>query len=170
MRDLQPVWWKNVLKKSPIKHDFVRFGSIFDPAVILSCEMKLLQKWFKSLLNQFMISKILSPNQCDSILLEFRSSVDNKLKKYRAQFKEFDENHDWLDDFCFNQVFAKNYTDLPFVIKVVLTLSHDQAFSEQQFSINNTVLDNNMKEESIVARKHIIDHVRNKSWCHIPLK
>ena len=88
----------------------------------------------------------------------------------RAKVKEFDENRVWLDDFCFYQVFAKNYTDLPFVIKVVLTLSHDQAFSEQQFSINNTVLDNNMKEESIVARKHIIDHVRNKSWCHIPLK
>ena len=35
---------KKLLKKSPIKQDFVRFGSIFDPAVILSCEMKLLQK------------------------------------------------------------------------------------------------------------------------------
>ena len=88
MRDLQPVWWKNFLKKSSIKHDFVRFGSIFDPAVILSCEMKLLQKWFKSFLNQFMISKILSPNQCDSILLEFTSSIDNKLKKYRAKVKK----------------------------------------------------------------------------------
>ena len=108
-----------------------------------------------------MISKILSSNQCDSIPLEFTSSIDNKLKKYRAKVKEFDENHDWFDDFCFNKVFAKNYTDLPFVIKVVLTLSHDQAFSEQQFSINNTVLDNNMKEENIVARRHIIDHVRN---------
>ena len=117
---------KKLFEKSPIKCDFVRFCSIFDPAVISSCKAKVLQKRFKSLLNQFMISKILSPNQRDSILLEFTSSIDNKLKKYRAKVKEFDENHDWLDDFCFNQVFAKNYTDLPFVVKVVLTLSHDQ--------------------------------------------
>ena len=34
--------------------------------------------------------------------------------------------------------------------------------SQSQFSIKNTVLDNNMKEESIVARKHIIDRLINK--------
>ena len=64
-----------------------------------------------------------------------------------------------MDDFCFNQVFANNYADLSFAIKVVLTLSHGQASTEQQFGIGNTVLDGNMKEESTVARKHIIDHV-----------
>ena len=95
--------------------------------------------------------------------MEFTSFIDNKLKKYRAKVQAFDENHDWLDDFCFNQVFANNYADLSFFIKVVLTLSHNQVFTEQQFSINNTALDNNMKEESIVVRKHIIDHVKNKS-------
>ena len=41
--------------------------------------------------------------------------------------------------------------------------------SQSQFSINNTVPDNNMKEESIVAIKHIIDHVKNKRWCNVPL-
>ena len=110
-----------------------------------------------------MVYKILSPNQCDSITLEFTSFIDNKLKKHRAKVQAFDENHDWLDNFCFNQAFANNYANLSFVIKVVLTLSDDQAFTEQQFSINNAVLDNNMKEESIVTRKHIIDHLRNRS-------
>ena len=62
-----------------------------------------------------------SPNQCDSTTLEFTSFIDNELKKYRAKVEEFDENHDRLDDFCFNQVFTNNYADLSFVIKVVLT-------------------------------------------------
>ena len=35
---------KKLFEKSPIKRDFVRFGSIFDPAVILSCKTKVLQK------------------------------------------------------------------------------------------------------------------------------
>ena len=109
-----------------------------------------------------MMSKILSPNQCNFITLEFTSFIGNELKRYRAKLEEFDENHDGLGDFCFNQVFANNYADLSFVIKVVLTLSHDQTFTEPQFSINDTVLDNYLKEESIVARKHITDCVINK--------
>lgn len=105
-----------------------------------------------------MISKILSPNQYDSVTLELTSFIDIDLKKYRAKVEEFDENQDRLDDFCFNQVFANNYADLSFVIKVVLSLRHGHTSAEQQFSITNIVLESNMKEESIVARKHI-DHV-----------
>ena len=109
-----------------------------------------------------MISKILSPNQCDSVTLEFTSFIDNELKKYRAKVEEFDENHDRMDDFYFNRVFANNNADLSFIIKVVLTLSHGQASTERKFSVSNTVLDNNMKEEGTVARKYIFDHVRGK--------
>ena len=60
---------KKLFEKSFIKCDFVRFNFIFDPTVILSCETKVLQKRFKSPLDQFMISKILSPNHCDSVML-----------------------------------------------------------------------------------------------------
>ena len=153
---------KKLFEISPIKCGFVKFCLIFDPAVILSCETKVLQKRFKSLLSQYMISRIFSPNHCDSVMLEFTSFIDNELKKYRAKVEEFDKNHDRLDDFYFNQVFANNYDDLSFFIKVVLTLSHCQASTERQFSFNNTVLDNNMKEENTIARKHIIDLMRSK--------
>ena len=119
--------------------------------------MKVLQKRFKSLFNHFTTLKILSLNQCDSVMLEFTSFIENELKKCRAKIEEFDENHDQWDDLYFNQIFANNYADLSFVIKVVPTLSHGQASTEQQFSIDNTVLDNNMKEESILAKKHIFD-------------
>ena len=129
---------------------------------ILSCEKKVLQKRFKSFLNQYMISKIFSPNQCNSTMLEFTSFINNELKKYRARVEEFDKNHDRSDDFYFNKVFANNYDDLPFFMKVVLTLSHCQASTERQFSFSNTVLDNNIKEENTVARKHIIHHMRSK--------
>ena len=143
-----------LFEKIPIKCDFVRVCSIFDRAVILSCEAKVLQKRFKSLLNQFMISKILSSNQYYSVTVKFTSFIDIDLKKYRAKVEEFNENQDRLDNFCSNQVFANNYADLSFAIKVVLTLRHGRTSTEQQFSITNIVLDSNMKEESIVARKH----------------
>ena len=153
---------KKLFEKLPIKCDFARFCSICDPAVILSCEAEVLQKRFKSLLNQFMISIILSPNQCDSITLEFTSFIGNELQKYRAKVEEFNENHNWSDNFCFNQVFANNYAGISHVIKVFLTLSHGRASTEQQFSITNIVLDNNRKEESVVAKQHITDQLWSK--------
>ena len=48
---------------------------------------------------------------------------------------------------------------MAFVIKTILTLSHGQAAVERSFSINKSVVDVNMKEESIVARKTIKDHM-----------
>ena len=53
----------------------------------------------------------------------------------------------------------KKYVNLAFVIKMILTLSHGQAAVERSFSINKSVVDVNMKEESIVARKTIKDHM-----------
>ena len=53
----------------------------------------------------------------------------------------------------------KKYVNLAFVIKMVLALSHGQAAVERSFSINKSVVDVNMKEESIVARKTIKDHM-----------
>ena len=67
-------------------------------------------------------------------MLEFTSFIDNEFKIYRAKVEEFDESQDRWYDFYFNQVFANNYTDLAFVIKVVLTLSYGQASTEQQFN------------------------------------
>lgn len=154
---------QKLFERSPIKSDFVRFCSIFDPAVILSCEKKVLQKRFKLLLNQFMSFSILSPAQCDSAVLEFNSFLDNELKKHRDNFEKFEESKNRLDDFYFNYAFVNCYENLSFIIKVVLTLSHGQASIERQFSVNHLVLDNNMKEESIVARKHIIDHMKSNS-------
>ena len=101
----------------------------------------------------------MSPNKYDSVTLDFTGFIDTDLKKCGAKVEEFNEKQHRLDDFYFNQVFANNYADLSFAIKVVLTLRHSHTSTEQQFSITNIVLDSNMKEESIVARTHIIDHV-----------
>lgn len=64
-------------------------------------------------------------------MLQFTSFVDNELKKYRDKVEEFNKNQDRQDDFCYNQVFANNCSDLSFAIKVVLnnlaTVKHPQS-------------------------------------------
>ena len=61
--------------------------------------------------------------------------------------------------FFFSLPAIKKYVNLAFVIKMILTLSHGQAAVERSFSINKSVVNVNMKEESIVARKTIKDHM-----------
>ena len=47
------------------------------------------------------------------------------------------------------------------MVKLVLTLFHGQASVEREFSINNIVDNNNMKEHTIMAKKYIIDHMNS---------
>ena len=47
-------------------------------------------------------------------------------------------------------------------MKVILTLSHGQASAERSFSVNNTVINVKMSEDSVVAKvakKIIKDHM-----------
>ena len=78
-------------------------------------------------------------------------------------FEKIKEESDPLDNFFFQKVNIQNYKTLSFVVKLVLTLSHGQAFVERQFSVNNQVnnmIDNNMQMMSIVAWKQTINHMK----------
>ena len=65
----------------------------------------------------------------------------------------------WVGDFYFADLDLGKFPDLSFLIKIVLTLSHGQAAVERSFSVNNSVLNLNMKEDSIVAKKIVKDHM-----------
>ena len=100
------------------------------------------------------------PSQCDAAVMDFTSFCSNEFKKFRLEFEGFKEEHDRLDNFFSQKVNIQNYKTLSFVIKSVLTLTHGQASVEGRFSVSNQLLDNNMQMMSIVARKHIISHMK----------
>ena len=64
----------------------------------------------------------------------------------QIKFQEFDKSKTCLDDF-------KLFKNLVKVVKSVLTLSHGQVSIDRKFSVNKFMLETNMKEELIVARK-----------------
>ena len=70
----------------------------------------------------------------------------------QIKFQEFDKSKTCLDDF-------KLFKNLVKVVKSVLTLSHGQVSIDREFSVNKFMLETNMKEELIVARKLIRDHM-----------
>ena len=70
----------------------------------------------------------------------------------QIKFQEFDKSKTCLDDF-------KLFKNLVKVVKSVLTLSHGQVSIDREFSVNKFMFETNMKEELIVARKLIRDHM-----------
>ena len=152
-----------IFERSPIKQEFLRSCLVFDPAFILSNNKQGLIKRFKSLLQYLLNLKIMSPTQCDTAVQEYDQFCDNELKKFRVIFEEFNENETRLDHFFFTKVNANAYETLSFVIKLILTLSHGQACVERQFSVNNRVLQDNMGKDTIIARKHIINHMNSEN-------
>ena len=78
--------------------------------------------------------------------------IENEL----VQIKFYDLTNQKLVSVTFSSKFFKNLVK---VAKLVLTLSHGQASVERGFSINKSILETNMKEESIIARNLIRDHI-----------
>ena len=68
-----------------------------------------------------------------------------------------------LDEFFFDTIDLSNKPDLGEVLKVVLTLGHGQADVERGFNVNKETLQHNQKENSLVARRLIKDHLRTNN-------
>ena len=84
-------------------------------------------------------------------------------KKYNDKFALFNKKEYRLDEFIFCAVKVQNYKNLTFILKIVLTLSHDQAAVEREFSVNKAILDVSMQENSLIARKLIRDHMSSNN-------
>ena len=118
-----------------------------------------LHKKSKSPLTKFINLNILTPTACDKILKEYKKCLRNNIVFFREKFSNYDKQKHRLDTFFFSLPAIKRYVNLTFVIKMIRTLSHGQAAVERSFRINKSVVDVNMKEESVVARKTIKDHM-----------
>ena len=103
--------------------------------------------------------KILSTAQCDKITEQFLEFIDFDLKVNIVKFENFSANDTNLDDFYFRFIEIEKYKELSFLVKIFLTLSHGQASVERSFNLNKSVLNHNISEDSIVAKKAIRDHM-----------
>ena len=149
---------KQLFDKNPVEHN-IRNSLIIDPQVLVNENASVLQNKLKRLLTHLMKRKILTLVQCDKITEQFTDFTDSQLKVYAEKFYCFDSSTKDLDKLYFNDIDLQSFEELSFLVKIILTLSHGQASAERSFSINNTVIDVNMSEDSIVAKKIIKDHM-----------
>ena len=101
----------------------------------------------------------MSSTQCDKINGQFLEFLDDELKINVEIFQSFSCDETALDDFFLKLVGMEKYKDLSFLLKIVLTLSHGQAAVERSFSLDNALLNYNMSEDSIKAKKVIRDNM-----------
>ena len=102
---------------------------------------------------------ILAANHCDNALTQFQESLQIECKSDQFRLKSFNRKEHRLDELFFHCLGIQKYKDLSYVVKIILTLNHDQASVERGFSINKSLVQVNMKEETIVAKKIIRDYM-----------
>ena len=74
----------------------------------------------------------------------------------RSVFEDFNEATGRLDNFWFEKAKTSHFKTLAFVVKLVLTLFHGQASVKREFSKSNIVHKNNLKEDTIMAKKILL--------------
>ena len=102
-------------------------------------------------------NKIMSSTDCNKTASQFNRLIDSEVNKLRVEFEVFDQTLHCLDEFYFQKVQIQNYKTLTFPLKIIFTLSHGQPVVECVFSINQQVINQNMKSETIIARRFIKD-------------
>ena len=146
-------------EKSLLNSQMIRATSVFDPTVLIDLPKQKFIDCLKMLLGNFMNLKILTPQQCDLVLSQFKDFMDIEIKAIKLESFKFTHPKDHLDDFYYQHACISNYKELSFVVRLVLTLSHGQTAVERGFSINNTSVKTNVTPVTIISRRIIKDHL-----------
>ena len=98
--------------------------------------------------------QIVSSYKADKALIQY-GNVKTDLQKAGIDLSKISR----LDNFYFKELKVAKYPEFCSVIKIVLTLSHGQADVEWGFSLNNAVLQSNMKHDSVVSKRLTQDYL-----------
>lgn len=146
-----------MLEKSPLKYPLCKGISCFDPSVIVNYSPSTVSKRLDTTLSWLSEKNWLSTKECDKIKNEFvtlvaKRSVRNDCKVYKRS--------DRLDTFWFSILNSNNCSsDLKKCTKLVLLISHGNAFVERGFSVNKEMILQNLKKYSLVALRQVYDGI-----------
>ena len=117
---------------------------------------------FKKVISFLAASNKVREDECDMILEQYTTFLDNIPLFGSDQFKTFNHSLECnrLDELLISHMRETKYSLLLKVIRLILVLSHGQASVERGFSINKQVEVENLKEQSLVAQRLLCDHVK----------
>ena len=148
-----------LVERSPFNYKIVAAVSALDPSYIISSKVNA-EKKFKNLVKIFYERDLVTSIVAGNAKLQFCSLSSAARLKLNERFENFSENDSLLDDFYYDVIGQdKSYKDPWFAIKIALILSHGQASVESGFSINSSIIVENLHEKSLVAQRLVYDSV-----------
>ena len=99
--------------------------------------------------------------RCDSAMSQFCDFVNNDVNKNSVEFHNLDKATDRHYLFYFQNLCIKieKAKELNFVFKLIFTVNHENASVEHEFSVNNLILGNSMKAETIIPHCFIKNYM-----------
>lgn len=148
--------YSKLIEKLPFNNDVVKGASCLTPEIMLDSKKN--ESRIKVILQQFVEYNILEAEVADSVKRDYLSICnDHLIIRYLKTYRNGDE----LDKFLFemNEIHSLS-RDLVEFIKIVCVLFHGQAAVERSFSENKEFLVANLTEESLIAQRHIFNHMK----------
>ncbi|KAJ1519804.1 hypothetical protein ONE63_005057 [Megalurothrips usitatus] len=150
-----------LILKSPVseKYKLAKYVTFCDPAIIAS-QVSVSRARLGNALQAVIAKNWFSGEICDKISREFKTLVAKpEFIALCAQYRRSDLR---VDHFWRNYLQGQNsYQNLYSFLKVVLVLSHGQAFVERGFSVNKEMIVENQLARSLVAQRHVYDAIKS---------
>ncbi|XP_070176232.1 uncharacterized protein [Littorina saxatilis] len=148
-----------ILEKSPLRYSLVRNLAWLKPDVVLNNKKKAEQQLHNCLDGMAEIKRV-DVLLGDSIIDQYKEFATEMVGN--AELRDFDSQTGRLDSLYFSLLaLRKEWKDLWCVIRELLMLSHGQASVERGFSVNKEIMTDNMKGRTLVAQRHVTDHIAN---------
>ena len=148
---------QKLVERCPMKFQTVHATTCLVPSNVVSGKSNAQTK-FKKLVQKFYDCKWISSTEGDKAKTQFTALASAAQVKWKRKFESFDENNDRLDDFYHSLIGNDDsFKECWSVIRKCLIFSHGQASVESGFSVNGSILVENLLEESLVCQRLVYD-------------
>lgn len=149
---------QKLLTKCPASYSLVRNLSALNPREMASNVDHCISR-FKKVVTQLVSVRRIKESDCDAIIQEYTSFLDNIPAFGSEKFSNFNFSTDRLDELFSTYMNTHPYQKLFKVAQLLLVLSHGQASVERGFSVDKELEVENLANQSLVAQCLVCDHI-----------
>ena len=151
------------MEKSPVNFLFARCLCCLSPEYTADCPEPC-EAFFQKILEKLVPYKHLPAKESDLAKLQYSIFLSNTMKVNKNDLVKFSKVIDRIDIFLFKYIGEKNrYINMFQDFKMLLILLDGQTQVEHGFSFNSKILVENLQMESLVAQRHVTDHIHYKN-------
>ena len=148
---------EKLIEKCPLKYKLTRAISSLPPIEVSSLKPGVLKQRFALLVNLFHDFRLISSVVAEKAEKQYSQLISNS--DFLKEAKKFCIIDDRVDDFYSRIIDSPTMVDLENVTRLVLILSHGNARVESGFSINSSILLENMLKETIVSQRLVYEGI-----------